>query len=109
MGPFVIDYFHPNVFETIKEWPPDIFADYVRLSEMLVLYGPNLRMPHSRAMGDSLFELRARSASGDARVMYCFRHGRRIVILHAFRKNTRHTADYDLALSRKRLKEIRRD
>ncbi len=108
MSSFLIDYFNSNVFEVIKAWPPDIYADYVQLSEMLVQYGPDLRMPYSRAMGDSLFELRARGAAGDARAMYCFRTGRRVVILHAFRKKTRQSADHDLAIARRRLKEIRR-
>ena len=105
MDRFVIDYFNSGILDTIKGWPPDIFADYVRVSEMLCLHGPDLRMPHSRAMGDSLFELRARGAAGDGRALYCFCLGRRVVILHAFRKKTRQTAERDLALARKRLKE----
>jgi phage-related protein len=108
MDAFVVDYFDPSVFQTIKDWPADIYADYVRLSEMVALHGPNLRMPYSRAMGDSLFELRARGASGHGRALYCFCFGQRVVILHAFRKKTRQTADHDLALARKRLKEIKR-
>ena len=108
MNGFAVDYFNANIFEVIKTWPSDIFADYVRLSEMVATYGPNLRMPHSRALGDSLFELRARGASGDGRAVYCFCSGRRVIMLHAFRKKTRQTADHDLALARKRLKEMRR-
>ncbi len=108
MDLFEIKYFDETVYHTIKSWPPDIFAEYVRLSEMVVLYGPNLRMPHSRAMGDALFELRARGSSGDGRALYCFCSGRRVVILHAFRKKTRQTADHDLGLARKRLKEMKR-
>jgi len=106
MDLFTIDYFHPKVLETIEAWPSDVIADYGRVLELASVYGPNLRMPYSRAMGDGLFELRARGSSGHARALYCFRSGRRIIVLHAFRKKTQQTADHDLALARRRLKEI---
>ena len=49
-------------------------------------FGPNLRMPHSRAMGDGLFELRPGGAEGIGRAFYCFVASPRILILHAFIK-----------------------
>ena len=96
------------MLEIIEEWPADVVADYARLLELAREYGPNLKMPYSRAMSDGLLEFRVRGSSGHARALYCFRVGRRIVVLHAFRKKTRQTADHDLALARKRLKEIAR-
>lgn len=108
MDNFPVEYFHPNVLETIHDWPADVVADYGRVLELAIEHGPTLKMPYSRAMGEGLFELRARGSSGHARALYCFRLGRRIVVLHAFRKKTQQTADHDLALARKRLKEIAR-
>ena len=35
------------------------------------VYGPDLGMPHTRAMGDGLFELRLKAAEGIARVFFC--------------------------------------
>lgn len=103
---FTVDYFHPKVLETIETWPSDVIADYGRILELASVHGPNLRMPYSRAMGDGLFELRVRGSSGHARAMYSFRAGKHIIVLHAFRKKTQQTADHDLALARRRLKEI---
>ena len=37
-------------------------------------------MPHTRAMGEGLFELRLKAKEGIARVFFCNRPGRRIVI-----------------------------
>ena len=70
-------------------------------------FGPNLRMPHSRAMGGGLFELRPRGREGIGRVFYCFVVGKRVVILHAFIKKTEETPKQDLRIARRRMKEVR--
>lgn len=103
---FEIEYFHPRVLAEIKSWPADVLADYAHLVELLAEHGPNLRLPHSRALGDGLFELRPRGRSGIGRVFYCFLVGKHVVIVHAFVKKTRHTPEKELKLARKRLKEL---
>ena len=90
----------------IESWPVDVLADYLRLSDLLAEHGPSLRLPHSRALGHGLFELRPRGRSGTGRAFYCFVVGKRITVLHAFIKKTQQTPDRDLQLARKRLKEL---
>jgi phage-related protein len=104
---FEIEYFHASVLAEIESWPVDVVADYARLVQLLAEHGPDLRLPHSRAMGGGLFELRPRGASGIGRAFYCFRIGRHIVVLHAFRKKTQQTPERDLKLALKRMKELR--
>lgn len=104
--PYVVEYFHPKVLADIEAWPVDVLADYARLVELLVEYGPNLRLPHSRAMGQSLFELRPRGRSGIGRAFYCFLVGKRVVVVHAFIKKTQQTPDKELKLARKRMKDL---
>jgi phage-related protein len=94
------------VFAKIESWPADILADYARIAELLMGHGPNLRLPHSRAFGERLFELRPRGKSGIGRAFYCFLTGRRAVILHAFVKKSQQTPDQELKLARKRMKEV---
>ena len=103
---YSIDYFHARVQAFIEAWPVDVLADYARIIELLIEYGPNLRLPHSRAFGGGLFELRPRGKSGIARVFYCFLSGQRIVVLHAFIKKTQQTPEQEIKLARKRMKEI---
>lgn len=105
---FKIEYFHERVLEEIESWPVDVLADYARLVELLAEYDPSLRVPHSRAFGDGLFELRPSGRSGIGRAFYCFLVGKHIVILHAFIKKTQQTPDRELKLARKRKKEIER-
>ena len=45
-------------------------------------YGADLRLPHSRAMGDGLFEIRCRGSEGIGRVFYGMMIGKRIIVLH---------------------------
>lgn len=103
---YSIDYFHARVKAEIENWPDGILADYARMVELLMEFGPNLRMPHSRAMGGGLFELRPRGREGTGRVFYCLVGRRRAVILHAFIKKTEDTPVQELRIARKRMKEI---
>jgi phage-related protein len=103
---YPVVYFHARVKAEIENWPVGILADYARIVELLTEFGPNLRMPHSRAMGGGLFELRARGREGIGRAFYCFAVGQRVVILHAFVKKTQETPEQELRIARKRMKEV---
>jgi len=103
---YAVEYYHPRVLATIEAWPVDVLADYARLIELVMEHGPDLRLPHSKSLGHGLFELRPRGKSGIGRAFYCFRFGRRVVIVHAFTKKTQKTPDRELALARRRAKEV---
>jgi len=103
---YILEYFHSRVKAEIESWPVGILADFARIIELLMEFGPTLRMPHSRAMGGGLFELRPRGREGIGRVFYCFVIGQRVVILHAFVKKTQDTPEQELKIARKRLKEV---
>jgi hypothetical protein len=52
-------------------------VDALALLKLLAEQGNALKMPHSRPLGEGLFELRV----GPVRLFYTFRPGRRIVLL----------------------------
>ena len=95
-----------RVLSEIERWPDGILADYARLVELLMEFGPNLKMPHSKALGKGLFELRPKGTEGIGRTFYCYLVGRRIIILHAFIKKTQETPENELKIARKRVKEV---
>lgn len=65
-------------------------------------------MPLSRPMGDGLWEVRTDLPTRrTARVLFCL-YRRHLVALHGFIKKTRATSEADLALARKRQKELER-
>ena len=63
-------------------------------------------VPHTRALGDGLFEVRAKAEEGIGRAFFCALVGRRIVILHGFIKKTDKTPKRELTIARNRLKEV---
>jgi phage-related protein len=100
--------FHSSTVEAeILALPAGFVARFVRYAERLEMYGPDLGMPHTRAMGDGLFELRLKVAEGIARIFYCTVVGRRIVVLHHFVKKTEKTPRKELEIARRRLKEVK--
>ena len=105
---FRVEYFNAGVLGEIESWPGDRLADYARIVELLIAHGPDLRLPHSRALGDGLFELRPRGRAGIGRAFYCFLIERRIVIVHAVTKKSEQIPERELKLARKRMKEVKR-
>lgn len=69
-------------------------ARTLRLVDLLEQYGHVLRLPHSRALTNGLFELRL-SGTDPVRILYCFHEGD-VYILHAFIKKTRAISSRDL-------------
>jgi len=104
---YAVEYFNRRVLDEIESWPDDILADYARLIELLMEFGPATGMPHSRALGGGLFELRPQGREGIGRALYCFVISQRIVVLHAFIKKTQGTPRRDLDLARARMKEAK--
>ena len=103
---WTITYYSESLQNEILDLPAGFLARFLRYTDRMELYGPDLGMPHTRAMGEGLFELRLKSAEGIARVFYCTMIGRRIVMLHQFIKKTDKTPPKELAIARRRLKEI---
>ena len=101
-----IRFFNDKVRQEIEAWPVGIAADFFRLTDLMESHGADLRLPHSRAMGQGLFELRCRGAEGIGRAFYCTMVGQEIVILHSFIKKTQKTSDAELATARKRLRQL---
>jgi len=90
----------------IVAFPAGFQARYIHLTERMLAFGPDLGMPHTRAMGKGLFELRLKSNEGIGRVFYATRPGRRIIMLHAFVKKSAKTPAKELKIARKRLNEV---
>jgi hypothetical protein len=65
--PYSVEYFNERVLAEIERWPVGVLPDYARLVELLVEFGPDLRMPHTRALGSGLFGLRLRGREGMGR------------------------------------------
>ena len=106
---WTIHFYSERVRNDLTAWPAGIRADFLRLIGLMQEHGADLRMPHSRALGDGLFELRCKGAEGIGRAFYCTVVGRRIVIVHSLIKKTQETPQAELRLARKRVREVHRE
>ena len=104
---WTLTYYSESVQNEILNLQAGFLARYFRYADRMEVYGPDLGMPHTRAMGDGLFELRLKAAEGIARVFYCTLIGRKIVVLHQFTKKTDKTPPKELIIAKKRMKEIK--
>jgi len=104
---WTITYYSESLQEEILAMPAGFLGRYLRYADRMEVYGPDLGMPHTRAMGDGLFELRLKAAEGIARLFYCTMLGRKIVILHQFIKKMDKTPPKELEKARRRMKEIK--
>ena len=104
-----IIYFNDALFDWIDALPVSIRASYARITERMLVFGPNLGMPYTRAMGDGLFEIRVHGREGIARIFYCSLIGRKIVMLHGIVKKTEKTPARDLDIAKYRMKVIKRE
>lgn len=59
--------------------------------ELLEMKGPELREPYSKALGDGIFEVRAKQGTDISRVLYFFVVGQKIILTNGFVKKTRKT------------------
>jgi phage-related protein len=100
-------FFNASVQADIQDWPTQVFASFVRITEQMEVSSPNLGLPYTKAMGGGLFEIRARGSEGTGRVFFCCVKEQKILVLHGFIKKTQTTPRRELRLAIKRMKEVK--
>jgi phage-related protein len=104
---WTINYYNESVNEDARTLPIKIKAKFEAIMDKMLEYGPDLGLPHTRAMGGGLFEIRAKGQEGIARGLYCTISKKTIVILHVFIKKTTATPKKERDLAEKRMKEVK--
>jgi len=65
---WTVSFYSQRVEDNILAMPAGLVARFLRYAERMEVHGFDLGMPHTRAMGGGLFELRLKAAEGIARV-----------------------------------------
>jgi phage-related protein len=104
---WTITYFSESLQQEILCMPAGFLARYLRYTDRMEVFGPDLGMPHTRAIGDGLFELRLKAGEGIARVFYCTMVGNNIMMLHQFIKKTDKAPPREIDTARRRMKEVK--
>lgn len=91
------------VDEFIKKQQAQAKAKIAHTVTLLKLYANKIGLPHSRALGYGLYELRIRGKE-ELRIIYCFAQQKTIYLLHGFKKQTQQipSKELNIALKRKR-------
>jgi phage-related protein len=103
---YVITYYSEQVEKEVLNLPRTLAMRYVHITKLMLEYGGNIGMPHTKSLGDGLFELRLKGQEGIARVFYCTLVDKEIVMLHSFIKKTDKIPGKELAMANKRKLEV---
>lgn len=79
-------------------------AKVLRTIDLLEKFGHNLGLPHSRALGNGLFELRVRGQQ-EVRIFYTF-HNQATLLLHGFIKKSRRTPSQEIRNARGKINNL---
>ncbi|MCD4708984.1 MAG: type II toxin-antitoxin system RelE/ParE family toxin [Candidatus Sabulitectum sp.] len=101
-----IKYYNQRLEEEILKLPAGLLARYLRLSDLLLEFGSNIGLPHTKKIEKGLFELRVKGKEGIARVFFCTKIGKKIIMLHSFIKKSQKTPKKEIEIARKRKKEV---
>jgi len=102
-----VGFFSRRLEAEILALPAGFVSRFLRYAERMEVYGPDLGMQHTRAIGQGLFELRLKAAEGIARVFYCTVIDQQIIMLHQFVKKADKTPVKELEIARRRMKEVK--
>lgn len=72
-------------------------------------FGGNLGMPHTKAIGDGLFEIRLKGLEGIAKVFYCTALKQNIIMLHSFIKKTDKIPGKEIEIAIRRKMEVEKN
>jgi phage-related protein len=102
-----ITFYSERVKQETMEFPSGILANFLHISEMIEEFGPALGLPYTKAIGEGLFEIRAKGKEGIGRSFFCTVHGQEIIILHSFIKKSQKIPKKELLTARKRLNKVK--
>lgn len=101
-----IKYYNSKLEEEILCLPNGLLARYLRLTDLMLEFGSNLGLPHTKPIETGLFELRLKSKEGIARVFFCTKVGKRIIMLHSFIKKSQKTPKKEIKTAKKRMSKV---
>lgn len=101
-----ISFYSAKVQEETLALPAGILASFLRISELIEEFGPDLGRPHTAPLGQGLFEIRAKGREGIARSVYCTIKDEEIVVLLSVIKKQNAIPKRQMDTARKRMKEV---
>lgn len=105
---WIVETLNQAVDEELDALDATFKAKFLHIAEMLQEFGPeNVKQPHTKFLGDKLWEIRMKGKTGIARAIYAITKDRRIIVLHAFVKKSQKTPQKAMKMAKKRLAEVK--
>ncbi len=101
-----VEFVNQKASDEFESLPKDIRARMLHLIKKLEVKGNTLGEPHTKSLGNGMFEIRAKSSEGVARSMYCYRIGKVILILVIAVKKQDKLPKSVMEIAKKRLEEF---
>ena len=102
-----IIYYNKNIEQEILDLSDGLLAKYFQLTDLMIEFGPNLGLPHTKAIDKGLLELRVKSKEGIARVFFCTKIGKKIIMLHSYVKKSQKIPKRELKIAISRMQEVK--
>ncbi|OGE14710.1 hypothetical protein A3F00_03480 [Candidatus Daviesbacteria bacterium RIFCSPHIGHO2_12_FULL_37_11] len=93
------------VEEFIRSLDRSTVSKFTHNANLLEKHGPILGMPHSKKLTPDLYELRLRGKE-EVRIIYGF-IGRKIYLLHGFKKKTQQIPTKEIEVAQKRFNTLK--
>ncbi len=104
-----IVYYNENLEQEIFNLPDGLLARYLHLTDLMIEFGSNLGLPHTKAIDKGLFELRVKSKEGIARVFFCTKIGKKIIMLHSYIKKSQKIPKREFKVAVSRMNEVKQN
>ncbi|MCR4313778.1 MAG: type II toxin-antitoxin system RelE/ParE family toxin [Candidatus Uhrbacteria bacterium] len=96
-----IRFFHHEIEEFVVSLEKPTIAKVLRTFDLLEKFGHQLGMPHSKKVGDGIFELRIRGVQ-EVRFLYTFQRSRIVIVLHGFVKKSQKLPPREFRIAQER-------
>lgn len=104
--PWTITFYSEKVEADTLALPAGVLASFLRITELIEEFGPNLGRPHTAPLSRGLFEIRAKGKEGIARSVFCTVKDEEIVVLITVVKKSNKIPKRHMDTALKRMKEI---
>ena len=75
-----IIFYNEKVEKETLAFPSGILTNFLRITELIEEFGPDLGRPHTAPLGSGLFEIQAKGKEGISRSVFCTLKDAEIVI-----------------------------
>ena len=96
-----VRFFDENLERFVHTLQKPTISKVLRAIDLIQQFGPHLRMPHSKHIGEGLFELRIRGVE-EVRLIYTF-HKNAAMLLHGFLKKSKRISRKEIELAMQKL------